>query len=166
MHTLFHITSSRYLRTTRNRAILRRRRLAFEELEIRNMLAAAPIGLPVTTPAPTTTVGPTVIGAAVVLSSSVIGPEAAAPLVSSSAAVSSPSIGGTSSTELPEILALGENSLAATELPDDTLSSMPAAWTPSSGFVTPLSQATGGIETAHRVVGTRRARNAAPHVAQ
>jgi hypothetical protein len=50
-------------------------------------------------------------------------------------------------TPLLEILALGENSLAATELPDNPLSSTPTAWTPSSGFMTPLSQTVGGMET-------------------
>ncbi len=148
MRIRFLLTNSQYPTRARTRAILRRRRLAFEELENRHMLAASPIGVPVTTPVPTTTVGPTVIGAVVVLTSSVLSPETAAPLVSSAASLNSPSVGGTSSTELPEILALGENSLAATELPDDTLSAMPPAWTPSSsGLMTPLSQAVGGMET-------------------
>jgi hypothetical protein len=145
MHNLF-VRSSR--NSTISRPNLRRRRLGFEELENRNMLAASPIGLPVTTAVPASSaVGSTVVGAAVVLTPSVLSPVTAAPLISIASALSSPTIGATNSTQLPEILALGENSLAATELPDDTLSLMPTAWTPSSGFVTPLSQAVGGMVT-------------------
>jgi hypothetical protein len=124
-----------------------KRRLRFEELETRNMLAASPIDVAVTVPtAAAVPASPTVIGAAVVLTSSVLSTTGAAPLIANQSAGDVSTVTGVNSTGLPVILAFGQNALPATEVPGSTADiGMPTPWSPTLGMVTTLSQSLGGV---------------------
>ncbi|HVU85698.1 MAG TPA: hypothetical protein VHD36_00120 [Pirellulales bacterium] len=158
----------------------RRRPLFFEELETRQMLAASaltmaagvqpsvdptPIGPTLPSGAttgtaaptgpgsvsPTPVVSPSVVGAAVVLTSSVLTPTAAAPLAGSSITSSAAALNPAGSTQLGVILDFGQDALTATDVPDasqtSAISTSAVPWAPSLGLVTPLGQALGGVVT-------------------
>jgi hypothetical protein len=136
------------------RAVLRRR-LIFEELETRQMLAAAALLAPAApangTPTPTPVVAPSVIGAAVAFTSSVLTPTSNAPLIGSSITSNSSVLNPPGATQLSVILAFGEDALTATDVPDAampaTISTTAMPWTPNFGAVVPLGQSLGGVVT-------------------